>query len=51
MNREFKSALMMAQYIDDPLATKMLISKGANLSLRDEKGNQALHYAVILNKY
>jgi ankyrin repeat protein len=42
---------MMAQYIDDPLVTKILISKGADAALKDNKGNQALHYAAILNKY
>ncbi len=51
MNRDHKTALMMAQYIEDPLVTKILISKGANVSLRDGNGHQALHYAAILNKY
>lgn len=39
VNRDHKSALMLAQYIDDPKVTQILIERGAKVSLRDKDGN------------
>ena len=50
-NRSDKTALMLCQTLDDSYMTIMLINKGANISIKDSGGMEALHYASLLNKY